>query len=443
MFNLKIRKKLSILAALTLVLTYILSPGNYLVQKAYADEEGNSSTIGGIVVDNLSTEDLKAVLNEAIKSWTNEPIILVGGGTNLELDPTTIQYDVDATIATYETLTNKAWYEFWTSKRIVHLPFQVMPSETIKNEIASVAIWDTDQTYELVMTQAAYLRSHEIEATVSDLTSIENERIVLAIEKIPSSAMGINDLTEALNDQLLNPGESYSLLDNLGDRVDMANRDALNFVASMVYSVALQINSEILERSSQKGISPYLEPGIEAAIDRSGNKDLRFVNTMASAIKFKPAVEGENFKVEAYSTMKEQEVTVRVVRDREVAPRIITRYSNKLAIGEQELVQEGTPGLRVSVYRIAADTGVEELVSKDYYAPTNRIVVKSSRQPVTSSTNSDGSSTNATIDLDGDGLEDYEDDSEGESGELNELPLDDEDLPEGSYYDKGGNLITP
>lgn len=443
MFNLKIRKKLSILAALTLVLTYILSPGNYLVQKAYADEEGNSSTIGGIVVDNLSTEDLKAVLNEAIKSWTNEPIILVGGGTNLELDPTTIQYDVDATIATYETLTNKAWYEFWTSKRIVHLPFQVMPSETIKNEIASVAIWDTDQTYELVMTQAAYLRSHEIEATVSDLTSIENERIVLAIEKIPSSAMGINDLTEALNDQLLNPGESYSLLDNLGDRVDMANRDALNFVASMVYSVALQINSEILERSSQKGISPYLEPGIEAAIDRSGNKDLRFVNTMASAIKFKLAVEGENFKVEAYSTMKEQEVTVRVVRDREVAPRIITRYSNKLAIGEQELVQEGTPGLRVSVYRIAADTGVEELVSKDYYAPTNRIVVKSSRQPVTSSTNSDGSSTNATIDLDGDGLEDYEDDSEGESGELNELPLDDEDLPEGSYYDKGGNLITP
>ncbi|MEK4228866.1 VanW family protein [Solibacillus sp. FSL H8-0538] len=439
----KIRKKLSILAALTLVLTYILSPGNYLVQKAYADEEGNSSTIGGIVVDNLSTEDLKAVLNEAIKSWTNEPIILVGGGTNLELDPTTIQYDVDATIATYETLTNKAWYEFWTSKRIVHLPFQVMPSETIKNEIASVAIWDTDQTYELVMTQAAYLRSHEIEATVSDLTSIENERIVLAIEKIPSSAMGINDLTEALNDQLLNPGESYSLLDNLGDRVDMANRDALNFVASMVYSVALQINSEILERSSQKGISPYLEPGIEAAIDRSGNKDLRFVNTMASAIKFKLAVEGENFKVEAYSTMKEQEVTVRVVRDREVAPRIITRYSNKLAIGEQELVQEGTPGLRVSVYRIAADTGVEELVSKDYYAPTNRIVVKSSRQPVTSSTNSDGSSTNATIDLDGDGLEDYEDDSEGESGELNELPLDDEDLPEGSYYDKGGNLITP
>ena len=138
-----------------------------MVQKAYADEEGGSSTIGGIVVDNLSGEDLKAVLNEAIMSWTSEPIIPAGGGTNLELNPTAIQYDVDATIATYESLSNKAWYEFWTSKRVVHLPLQVMPSETIKNDIASVANWDTDQTYELVMTQAAYLRSHEIEAAVS------------------------------------------------------------------------------------------------------------------------------------------------------------------------------------------------------------------------------------------------------------------------------------
>ena len=134
----------------------------------------------------------------------------------------------------------------------------------------------------------------------------------------------------------------------------------------------------------------------------------------------------------------------RVIRDEEIDPRTITRYSNELAIGQVKEVQKGEQGLRVSVYRVI--DGVEELVSRDYYPPTNQILVKSSRQLQTqqpAETDSD-----LQMDLDGDGLADVEE-SEGTEEEM----VDDNDfeedengnpvLPPGSYYDKGGNLITP
>lgn len=457
-FVLKIRNKFTILITLTLILVYIIVPGNPLVQKAYADEEGLSSTIGGIPVSELSNEDLKTTLSRAIEGWTSESMQLSGGGSTLLLDSTLIQYDLDTTIAMYESMTDKAWYKFWTSEKEVHLPIDVIPNDAIKNEIATVAIWDTEQTYDLVITQAAYLRSHEIEVAVADLSSMENERIGLAIEPIPVSAMGINDLVAALNEQMLNPGESYSLLEKLGEAVNLANREALNFVASMMYSIALQTNSEILERSSQNEMPEYLEPGIEAKIDQNIHQDLRFLSTLTTAMKLKLALEDGNLKVEAYAPIEESEVTVRVVRDREVEPRIIIRYSNDLAIGGQEMIQEGTPGLRVSVYRTVLNTGVEELVSKDYYSPTNRIIMKSARQPETTGTdagNAEGSQE-PPIDLNGDGLEDYEQGNpvpnaqpsqstqqSNQANELDDTPLEDEDIPAGSYYDKGGNLITP
>lgn len=100
--------------------------------------------------------------------------------------------------------------------------------------------------------------------------------------------------------------------------------------------------------------------------------------------------------------------------------------------------------MRVSVYRVL--DGVEELVSRDYYPPVNRILLNSSNQLQTQQpTETD---PNLQMDLDGDGLADVEssDDVEGEIINENELEVDENGnpiLPPGSYYDKGGNLITP
>ena len=98
--------------------------------------------------------------------------------------------------------------------------------------------------------------------------------------------------------------------------------------------------------------------------------------------------------------------------------------------GQESLVQEGTPGVRVSVYRTVSTDNIEQLISKDYYAPTNRIVVKSSLDADSSSVNEPTTYTSeqyTELDLNGDGLLDYE--------EMNE------DQNEDAVYDKGGNLI--
>lgn len=443
------KKTLASLVTLVVVIIYLVSPANPLLQKVFASQQ---STIGGVEVEGVSSSELKEVLNEAIMKWTSEPVIVIGGGSSLQLNTTALEYDVDSTIVTYESMTKKAWYEFWKSKRAVQLPLEIAPSDTIKNEIANVETWHTDSTYEKVMMQAAYLRSHEVEADATNLASLESDRITLEIEKIPASAMGINELVPIINDQIINPNENFSLIEALGKQLDLANREALNFMASMLYSVALKTNSEILERSSQNVVPPYLQPGMEAAIERDGSKDLRFMNTTANALKVKVTIEGDNLKVEVYTTVKEQEVSVRVSRDQEVAPRIITRFSNDLAIGKKQLLQDGSAGLRVSVYRTASNTGIEKLVSKDYYAPIHRIIVKSSLQPVTIVSAEEASATpeSPVLDLDGDGLPDYEDGTISEQGSessnsdtLTDLPLDGSQLPAGSYYDKGGNLITP
>ncbi len=107
-------------------------------------------------------------------------------------------------------------------------------------------------------------------------------------------------------------------------------------------------------------------------------------------------------------------------------------------------IQKGEQGLRVSVYRVM--DGIEELVSRDYYPPVNRILLKSSRQQQTQG--STATDPDLQIDLNGDGLADVgtNDETKNETIDETELEVDENGnpiLPPGSYYDKGGNLITP
>ena len=437
--------KIALFIVLVITLVYIVYPSNLMVDKVYADDEITGSTIGGIAVNRLSSEELREVLNDAIARWTSEPIIINGGGSTMKINATAFHYDVDSTLALYESMIKKDWYAFWETKDTVHIPLEIKPNDSIKKELANISIWHTDSTYDKVMMQAANLASHEIEADVTNLTLLENERIALAIEEIPKEAVGVSEIVDVLNNQILNPHETFSFIEEMENQAEAVNDEALNFVASILYSVALNTNSEIVERTSQNVLPSYLEAGIEVAVKRDGSKDLRFVNTTSNAIKLKLSIEEDHFKIEAYSTNKEQDVEVSVVRDQQVKPRTIIRYSNELNIEEEQVLEEGAPGYRVSVYRYSTSMGNEELVSKDYYPPKNRIILKSSRQAFIgdSSNSSSGSLPN---------MSEYDSESNDtgtqeefvtESGEVVQLPKEQNQLPEGSYYDKGGNLVTP
>ncbi len=450
----KIKKKLVLFIALLVLLVYIISPYNPMHSTAYADNN-NASTIGGVEVNGLSKEELKIALAEAIASWTAEPLQVTGGGATLELDAAKLQYDIDATIAYYETSTAKPWYAFWQSENVVHLPINIVPNEEIRKNIDTISIWDTEQTYNSILVQASYLKEHTVEAVMSTTAGLQEERIALAIEQIPQGVAGIKEIVALLDERVITPGEEISLLTEIEPIYGALNRLTINYVASMLYSVALSSGSQITERHSQNVVPAYLEPGIEATVHVAQNQDLRFVNTLSDMMKLKVTEERGQLKMEVYSTSTDSSATVKVKHDETVDPRIITRYSYDLAIGHQRIEQQGKQGLRVSVYRTFQATGEEQLVSRDFYKPVNRIVIKSSRQPAETAP-----STEVTpIDLDGDGLPDANDTptTESPSSSDNKQPtgnpsqptdknveLDEKGnviLPEGSYYDKAGNLI--
>lgn len=464
-------KTILLVAALAVLLTIWL-PHFIASPSALANGETQGSTIGGMEVGNLKGEELKSALTNAVNEWYAHNLTVSGGGSSIEVSSSTFQFDIESTVNQYEENYRKPWYAFWKSNTTVHLPLAVFPSEVVKDEIASISTWDTDATYSNVELAASYLKADEVEAVVIDTSLLETDRISLSLEAMPEGAMGINELVLALNDTVIDPQMPFSMIEQLGEAINLANRGAINFVASNVYNAAVHVNSEILERHSQNEIPSYLKPGLEAKVDVLADEDLKFVNISSQPIVLKLSMDEGKLMTEVYTTAMETEVSVTVSEDEEIQPRTITRYSKELAIGQMEQVRQGKAGLRVSVYRTVYDE--QKLVSRDYYPAVDRIIVKSSQQPEPAPSSDNVNNDPAyQVDLDGDGFPDGDmsgenipnnnggnngngsqnsgsnsgnkDSGTNNSKNNNAENQDDaeENLPPGSYYDKGGNLITP
>lgn len=455
----------SIIPITLLVVLLSMWVPNFIVSSvASANNNAVDSTIGGIETGDLKGEELKALLMNAVNDWYTQNLTVTGGGTSVEVSSSTFQFDIESTVANYENQVHKSWFAFWEDTPTVHLPLIVFPSEIVKNEISNVSSWDTDLTYKNVQLNAAYLKTNPVEAVVIDLSVLQTDRISLSVEPMPEGAMGINELILALHDTVIEPQMAFSMIEKLGDTMNLANREAINFIASNLYNAALNINAEVLERHSQSEIPSYLKPGLEAKVDSLANEDLKFANTLSNPVVLKLIMEEGNLKTEVYTPAKETEVEVTVSRDEEIQPRTITRYSAELAIGQTEQVQEGAKGLRVSVYRTVFDE--QKLVSRDYYPPVDRITVESSKQPEVQTPSGNLNNNPADqVDLDGDGFPDADTtngngqnsgssqntgsnasnnaQASGTNNSENDDVDEEENLPPGSYYDKGGNLITP
>jgi len=419
---------------------------NLIIDRALA--KGDGSTIGGVLVKNLDEDAIEVAIQEAIRVWQDTPITVEGGGVTATVDPKMLVFDVASSVAEYRTLTDKPWFAFWEGKRTVHLPLQVIGDEQLIKQLESMGVWEAETTLNEVIAQASYLNKHSIEATVADTTSMEAERLALSIEQIPTNAKGVLALVNTLNDYIIAPNEPFSLLNVLGEKVEEANNEGVNFVASLIYHTVLQTEFEILERHAQDKKMDYLQQGLDAAVNSVLNKDLQFINYATQPTKLKLMIENDSLKVELLAQNKEKEITVRVSKDKIVQPRIITRYSKDLAMGQEEIIQNGQEGVRVEVYRSIVENGIskEELVSRDYYAPINRIVVQSSRQPdVSDGTSNTSNDADLQVDLDGDGLADspvQPPSTNGNTSSNTTTPVttNDPEIVYG-YYDKGGNFV--
>lgn len=457
----RIKLKVIILFSLITLLVYLWVPSTKF-DVVQAEGEKADSTIGGIVVTGMDEEEIRIALDAAIATWKqNGDFVVQGGGVDLPLNKDYFEFDVNATMNQYVNSTSKAWYAFWKSENTLNLPLTLTVNPEVNTEIDSVSLFVLEETYQNVVNEASYLSDQPVEATVTDLSIYEANRIAFTLENFDGNVAELTNITSQLNDTIISSGEIYSLLEH----VETAEAYTLNFIASMLYSVVLQTDYEIAERNSQNLLPNYLTAGIEAKVNRDLDQDLKFINHTSAPSKLKMSVEGNTVKMEIYTVPTDSEVTYFVTDKQEVTPRTIYRYSNDLAMGKEELIQEGKPGLRVSVYRTIL--GEDKLVSKDFYPPVNRIIVKSSKQPNVETPTTD---PDLTIDLNGDGLPDYIESENNQTSENNKLPensqtsennktpessqttsnsntpntetnVNEDGLPEGMQYDKAGNII--
>ncbi|MFB7155454.1 G5 domain-containing protein [Lysinibacillus sp. NPDC056232] len=451
----KLYLKLGAMVAVLIILLTVWVP-NIIVDRALA--RGDESTIGGIAVKDLEDGDIENALQEAIHTWQDTPVSVEGANITISLDPKLFVFDVESSMAEYHSLTDKSWFAFWEQGQAVHIPLHVEVDHQVKKQLEATGVWEVEATLNAIITQVSSLKSHKITATVADTHLIEAERLALSIEKIPTNAIGVDKLTNMLNDSIILPEVPFSYLTTIEEKYDEANSEAINFVASMLYHAALQTDYEISERNSQEEKPNYLQQGLDARVNRALDKDFQFINRSDQSNMLKLTVEGDSLKVELLAQKKEKEISVRVSKDKIIQPRVIIRYSKDLPVGSEEVLQEGQEGVRVEVYRSVLENGntTEELVSRDYYPPVNKIIVKSSRQPDVPENDSekietsDSNDPDLNMDLDGDGLPDTQSENEKSGNNAAETNKDtsantskDPNDPEivYGYYDKGGNFI--
>lgn len=403
---------------------------NFRVQ---ADQEGNISTIGGVEVGDLKEKEIITVLTEVIDVWKENPLVVNGGGYQLEIDKSQFEFQVKTAIQTYQSVVERPWYMFWKDEKVVHIPFDVVLNDTIKEQIRKVSAWDEDSTIENVLAEVAYLKNGPVQAEIGDHSILETERLAFEIQPIPEFSKGVYELASDLNETIVAPKEVFSFIDTLEDSISQSNTEGASFVASILYGVVLNTNSEILERHSQNVIPQYLEPGVEATVNVTGTKDLKFSNLSEKPFLIKASVEGNNLKIEIYSSAKEDTVSVRIVQSEEIIPKTITRYSKDLATGTKRVLTKGEKGVRIYIYRTI--NGEEQQPIRNYYPPINNIVLKSSRVPVVQSETDmslQSGNTDLTSPIEDPSNEENQDANNGDENISSEDPV----------YDKGGNLIS-
>ncbi|WP_342559665.1 VanW family protein [Psychrobacillus sp. FSL W7-1457] len=413
------------------------------VANAEKNTDGGSSTIGGVTIETKDREEVIALLNEEIAKWKERPIILKTLAKEIILDPNSFSFDVEYSSQSYIEATSNAWFKFWKKDVEVNLPLTVEIDESLIDILAQYPSLNIEKTIENIKSSVENLVTTPIEAVELDYSILESERSAFSLESVTQNLVGQADIIEALNDVVIPEGQTFSLLTKLQESNVPYNDATMDFIASLLYATVLQTDFEIVERHSQGIIPPYLEPGIEADVESDFSKDFKFINSLQLPVVLKTGIKGNEILVEFYTAQSEIKGTYEVLEKEIVNPRTIYRYSNNLKEGEEELVQEGEPGLRVTVYRTVADKigpyEQQEVISKDYYPPMHRIVLTSIETSVSA-----GSNTLTDIDLNGDGLPDIEETDKAPSN-TPDSPNSEQtgELPEGSYYDKAGNIITP
>lgn len=190
---------------------------------------------------------------------------------------------------------------------------------------------------------------------------------------------------EAINGTIVNPGETFSFNDVVGERTEErgylpatiyvnSNEAAPGLgggicqVASVLYYTTLHLEVTQVERSCHALPVTYVPPGMDAAIYWDGKQDYKFKNDYQHPIKIEASTENKEVRITIWG-VKESDNYVKMTYEvyNTTVPVDVETLDETKPAGYREQVQKGANGYSATAYRTlyAADGTVIE-TTKEY-----------------------------------------------------------------------------
>lgn len=191
---------------------------------------------------------------------------------------------------------------------------------------------------------------------------------------------------DAINGTVLNPGETFSFNDTVGQRssgkgyksaLENLNDEEENEivgggvgqVASALYQCALLSDLEINYRVNQDFAPDYTDAGLEAAVDWR-SPDFQFTNSTGFPIRIEAAASNGNVSIQILGTDERQYYvdveTVTTATDKPDTRYEDFEFDNEEGYEDGDVIREGITGFTVKTYLYKYDKSTGELLSKDF-----------------------------------------------------------------------------
>lgn len=378
-------------ALIIMVITTIFIIGGFvwgltnstIAKAATAFPEG--STIAGINVGGITPDEALTLLLDEIDRWKNEGDLLVNiAGQKISIPYESIKFNVQDSIKELERKVEKRWYEFFKKAQAQQIPLSVevtLDEDIVAQMEESV---DVKQTIKLIEKTVSFLGDHEIEGVLSSETLLTEEVIAETTWTIPEDYKYIQLFIDCLNGLEIPANTNFSFNEQVSKEISHFNQKEANFIASMIYSLALSSNLQIVERESQGEIPSYSQAGLEAYVNPNKNIDLVVYNPGPTSYKFSVKQTDTELNMALLSPPVNTNHEYSIEKEIDVKYQTIVRYDDDLKPGHEQVIEPGQNGKRVEVYKknYASDGTFisKELVARDFYLPKPKIVLKA---PVT------------------------------------------------------------
>lgn len=194
---------------------------------------------------------------------------------------------------------------------------------------------------------------------------------------------------EAINGTILNPGESFSFNEIVGQRTsargykhadDQIGKEknrilggGISQVSSALYYCTLVADLNVTTRVSHTVVPGYSDYGLDAAVGWK-TPDFKFTNTLGLPIQIQASASGGIVSVSILGT---DERDYYVAMDYEISgtKAFKTEYrdfepDNEEGYEDGDIVQEGVMGYIIKTYRMKYDDHTSELISRDFVTTT-------------------------------------------------------------------------